>query len=125
MSVELLYGLVVLALWHAPIYGWLLLISGWARRTTFLWAVLPPLGLVVIERIAFDSTRIGHFLLHRLGGGFALAFAPAPDGSSPSDPMLRLDPAPFLSSPDLWLGLAVAAAFLAACIWLRRNREPL
>src|SRR5438045_1559903 len=37
----LLYGLVALALWHAPIYAWLLLVSGWARRATFLWAVLP------------------------------------------------------------------------------------
>src|SRR6266536_1272294 len=36
----LLYGLVAIALWHAPIYGWLLLVSGWARRATFLWAVL-------------------------------------------------------------------------------------
>src|SRR5436190_5778969 len=36
---SLLYGLVVIALWHAPIYGWLLLVSGWARRATCLWAV--------------------------------------------------------------------------------------
>src|SRR6266567_5853183 len=28
-SVVLLYGLIVLALWHAPIYGWALLVSGW------------------------------------------------------------------------------------------------
>ena len=28
------YGLVAIALWHAPIYGWALLISGWARRAT-------------------------------------------------------------------------------------------
>jgi ABC-2 type transport system permease protein len=40
-SLVQLYGLVVLALWHAPIYAWLLLVSGWARRATFLWAVLP------------------------------------------------------------------------------------
>ena len=32
----LLYGLVAIALWHAPIYGWALLVSGWARRATFL-----------------------------------------------------------------------------------------
>src|SRR5881394_351845 len=44
-SLVLLYGLAALALWHAPIYGWLLLVSGWARRTVFLWAVLPPLVL--------------------------------------------------------------------------------
>src|SRR6478609_537979 len=32
----LAYGLTALSLWHAPIYGWALLISGWARRATFL-----------------------------------------------------------------------------------------
>src|SRR5437870_5292636 len=25
----MLYGLIAIALWHAPIYGWLLLVSGW------------------------------------------------------------------------------------------------
>src|SRR5438477_11123864 len=42
-SLILLYSLIALALWHAPIYGWLLLVSGWARRATFLWAVIPLL----------------------------------------------------------------------------------
>src|SRR5450755_4029453 len=51
-SLILPYGLVALALWHAPIYGWLLLVSAWARRTTFLWAVLPPLALCIVEKIA-------------------------------------------------------------------------
>src|SRR5437763_5897289 len=40
-SLVLLYGLVAIALWHAPIYGWALLVSGWARRATFLCAILP------------------------------------------------------------------------------------
>jgi hypothetical protein len=35
-SFILLYGLAAIALWHAPIYGWALLVSGWARRATFL-----------------------------------------------------------------------------------------
>jgi ABC-2 type transport system permease protein len=30
--------LTVHFLWHAPIYCWLLLVSAWARRATFLWA---------------------------------------------------------------------------------------
>src|SRR5947209_14658388 len=30
-SLVLLYGLVAIAFWHAPIYGWALLVSGWAR----------------------------------------------------------------------------------------------
>jgi hypothetical protein len=36
-----------------------------------------------------------------------------------------LDPGGFLANPWLWLGLVVAAGFVAAAIWMRRYREPL
>src|SRR6202030_1942531 len=54
-SLILLYSLIALALWHAPIYGWLLLISGWARRATFLWAVIPLLAISIFEKITFKK----------------------------------------------------------------------
>ena len=42
MSLLLLYHILTAhALWPAPVYCWLLLVSGWSRRATFLWAVLP------------------------------------------------------------------------------------
>jgi ABC-2 type transport system permease protein len=42
----LLYHLVTVhMLWYAPLYAWLLLVSAWARRMPFLWAVLPPLAV--------------------------------------------------------------------------------
>ena len=41
------------------------------------------------------------------------------------DRFSHLDPAGFLSAPGLWLGLAFAAAFLAAAVRLRHNREPI
>ena len=44
-SIVLLYGLAAIALWHAPVYGWALLVSGWARRATFLWAALPLIAI--------------------------------------------------------------------------------
>jgi hypothetical protein len=31
----------------------------------------------------------------------------------------------FLAYPGLWIGLAIAAAFLAAAVRLRRYREPI
>src|SRR5437016_13261950 len=34
----MLYGLIAIAFWQAPIYGWLLLVSAWSRRAAFLWA---------------------------------------------------------------------------------------
>jgi ABC-2 type transport system permease protein len=37
----------------------------------------------------------------------------------------QLDPAGFLSAPGLWVGLIAAAAFLAAAVRVRKNREPI
>jgi ABC-2 type transport system permease protein len=129
MEVVLLYGLVVIALWHAPLYAWLLLVSAWARRATFLWAVLPLLGIGVFEWLVFHTSHFAN-LLHRRLLGFAWdAFNfTTPDGS-PVDPhfipVAQLTPGKFLSTPGLWIGLIFAAIFLAATVRLRRNREPI
>jgi hypothetical protein len=39
--------------------------------------------------------------------------------------MTHLTPNHFLSSPGLWIGLVVFAAFLAAAVRLRRNQGPI
>lgn len=124
-SLVLFYGLVVLALWHAPIYGWLLLVSGWARRATFLWAVLPLLALAALEKIALDTSHVASFLGYRLVGGVANAFAFGPRGGAPIESLAQLTPGRFLSSPGLWIGLLATAVFLAAATRLRRYREPI
>src|SRR4029077_593837 len=59
----LLYGLVAIALWHSPIYGWLLLVSGWARRATFLWAVLPLLAIGIFERVTLGTSHFGSLVM--------------------------------------------------------------
>jgi hypothetical protein len=56
-------------------------------------------------------------------GHVARAFTVKPDGRF--DSLAQLTPGRFLSSPSLWIGLVVAAAFLAAAVRLRRNREPI
>jgi len=124
--VVLLYGLAVNSLWYAPIYGWLLLVSAWARRATFLWAVLPPLALCVVEAIAFHTWHFASLLKYRLTGGFAEAFdVTTAHRGVPQAGLEQLDPLKFLGSPSLWTGLAVAAAFLGGAIWLRRRGEPI
>ena len=120
----LLYGLAALALWHAPIYAWLLLVSGWARRTTFLWAVLPPLALCVIERIAFGTWHLLGMLQRRLGG-FSRAFSIRTDDAGALLGMPEPDPVKFLTTPGLWIGLAIAVALFAATVRMRRYREPI
>jgi ABC-2 type transport system permease protein len=122
----LLYSLVVLIPWYAPIWGWLLMVSAWARRATFLWGVGPWLALCVAEQFAFSTSNVWSMLAYRLGGAFTEAF-----GDFPRNPDHRvidlppMDPLRYLAAPGLWVGLAAAAAFIAAAIWLRRRKEPI
>ena len=129
LSLMLLYGLVTSALWEAPIFAWLLLISSWARRATFLWAVLPWLAISAIEKLAFDTTFFIRMLVRRLTGGFEEGFVVVhypKDAHVPVvDRLTQFDPLKFLSSPGLWIGLVIAAGFLIATIRLRRYRGPL
>jgi ABC-2 type transport system permease protein len=129
MEVVLLYSVIVIALWHAPVYMWLLLVSGWARRATFLWAVMPPLAIAVIEFIAFRTLHVGSLLQDRLFGFAAGAFDLKDKNGVPIDahfiPLAQLAPGRFLSSPGLWIGLILAAIFLAAAVRLRRYQGPI
>jgi len=121
----LLYGLVAIAVWHAPIYGWLLLVSGWARRATFLWAVLPLLAIGILEKIAFNTSYFASMLKHRLLGFAPGAFDFTPHHSAAIDSLTQLTPGRYLGTPGLWIGLVFAAAFLAAAVRLRRYRGPI
>ena len=121
----LLYGLAAIALWHAPIYGWLLLVSGWARRATFLWAVLPIIAIQIFEKITFNTSYFGSLVKHRLMGVAPDAFEFHGRDHPTIDSLAQLTPGRYLSSPGLWIGLVFAAAFLAAAVRLRRYRGPL
>src|SRR5450631_579664 len=129
MSVVLLYGLVTLALWQAPFYAWLLLVSGWARRATFLWAFLPWLAVCMVEKIAFNTSYFATMLGHRMMGSYehAFVFVKGSHGAVVPvvDRLAQLDPLKFLSSPGLWIGLIAAPALFAATVRLRRYRGPL
>jgi ABC-2 type transport system permease protein len=119
------YGLVAIALWHAPIYGWALLVSGWVRRATFLWAVLPVIAIAVFERITFNTSRFAALVKDRLLGFAPNAFAFGPHRGITIDSLVQLTPGRYLSTPGLWLGLIFAAVCIAAAIRLRRYRGPL
>ena len=121
-ALTVVYAVIVLALWHAPIYGGLLLVSAWARRTALLWAILPLVAVAGIERIVFGTTRFLSFLQHLLVGWAERAFAFEDDMMG--NLLSSLTPVKVLSTPSLWVGLVFAAACLAAAIRLRRHREP-
>jgi ABC-2 type transport system permease protein len=120
MSLLMLYHIVTAhALWPAPVYCWLLLVSGWARRAPFLWATLPLVAIAGVEKMAFHTQHFARLVGYRLIGGSA-PMGYAPENIFPTDPMTHIMPARFLSSSSLWIGVVLAAALLAAAVRLRR-----
>jgi ABC-2 type transport system permease protein len=122
--VPLVYAFIVLALWYAPVTGYLLLVGGWAKRVSFLWAVGVPIALSVTEQIAFGTKYVQELVNRRLGAPPEAFNEPPPHSAFVIDSSL-LNPMGLLESPDFWTGLAFAAAFVAAAVWLRRYRDPI
>jgi ABC-2 type transport system permease protein len=83
-----------------------------------LWAVLPPVAIAVVERVAFDSAHFAGALRDRFLGG---PVGGGGDAGGLSMDMLAAHPlGHFLASPELWSGLAVTAVFLFGAARLRR-----
>lgn len=124
MSLLLLYHLVAVhGLSWAPFLGWMLLVSAWARRAPFVWALLPPIAIAIVEKIAFNTSHFGAMLGARLSGLESVVTS-AP-GRMPMDPMTtHLTAGRFLSAPGFWIGLVLTALFLAAAVRLRRYQVP-
>ncbi|HVF16117.1 MAG TPA: hypothetical protein VNA21_04375, partial [Steroidobacteraceae bacterium] len=123
-------------LWCAPLYAWAIFVSSWARRATFLWALMPPAAVMLFEGLAFGTQKFMAIVSTRFSGGLRYAFVE--DAQAFNDDEFRLeadhlpeslvslmDPARFFSQPGLWIGIAIAIAFISASIWMRRYREPL
>lgn len=118
----LLYHIVTVhGLWYAPMYGWLLFVSAWAPRAPFVWAFLPPFLIGGVEMAVFNSNLFFSLLLRRLTGPESPA---ATQANNLMAAMSALGPLEFFAEPGLWIGLAIAAAFLFAAVRLRRSRGP-
>ncbi len=121
----LLYHLVTAhAIWPFPIYCWLLLVSGWARRATFLWAVLPLVAIAGVEGIVFRTSHFAAAIGRRFIGD-APAMKMTPDSMGLDPLTTHVTVARFVTSPGFWIGLAVSAIFLAAAVRLRRYQGPI
>jgi ABC-2 type transport system permease protein len=117
------------ALWYAPIVAYLMLISAWARRSPFLWSTLPWIVAPILERLAFGSSYVWHFMLYRSNGIWEILAAGrtyvfSRHGIHSVGTLLEdLNFRGAFSAIDLWLGLAVAAALVYAAARIRRYRD--
>jgi len=130
----MLAGLLLAVLWYAPVAAYLLLVSAWARRNVFLWAVLPPVLLLIAEEIAFNTDYVKNFIGYRFGGIWSelgagsgidqLEITLSEDGAVSVQQVLdSIDTTFAFTSLDLWLGVAAAAALAWGAIRIRRYRD--
>jgi ABC-2 type transport system permease protein len=137
------WGLVLAAyfsqsIWALPLYGWLMLVSAFAPRIPLLFAVLPPVVLGLLELwVDFLKTfTVNDNLFGLFGQWFANSpFISAGEygddefGATLGIPLTsdfdhQLTVANMLDrlfSTNMLIGLAIAAVFLGATLWLRRR----
>ena len=124
---------VTAILWYAPVIAYLMLASAWAPKGPFLWAVLPPVAILLLERVVLYSQHVGDFIAGRLFGLYKLlgrredGGVSDVEGASEVTKLSNIDMVgslkEFYSSPDLWLGVVAAGLLLAAAMWVRRYRD--
>ena len=123
--------------WALPTVGWLLLCSAWSRSKPFLWAVVLPvavgivigwfnlLGTVDVQNSWYWRHVVGRVLLSVFPGGW-LTQVQNIGGDDPAEVLSSLGVMhtyAVLGSPNIWIGVAAAAAMLVGAIWFRRWRD--
>lgn len=117
------------ALWVAPIFAYLLMVSALAPRSPFLVALLPIAVLAIAQGIVLGSASLLSEINARVTGirlGEALETARGVSERTNRDIdqfFIRLgDVVANVMSPSLWAGLIVAVAFLSVAIWARSRK---
>ncbi|MBD9369126.1 ABC transporter permease [Xanthomonas sp. XNM01] len=132
-------------LWSLPAVGWLMFCSAWVRSKPFLWAVLLPfLGCLIISivgampGISVPHGTIWYVVVYRgLMSVIPGTWAPAAlQGQFDVGDRQIENPGEVIrmvleqttswkiyANLDLWIGVAVGVAFIAAAIYLRRWRD--
>ena len=126
------------AIWFLPLAGWLMLVSAFSPRVPLLFALLPPIVFAILQTwldflrtFTLDSNLFGIFG-QWIANSPAILTAQVRDGNGEVALGIavpgRFDHSVTLAnilerlfSFEMLGGLVVAAAFLAAALWLRRR----
>jgi len=134
-EVLLFYSVLVTMLWVFPIAAYLMLTSAAARRNVFLWAILPPV-LVSLVELPFGTHFFSQVVLRWVPGLWGV-WGRWGEGQSPSiittndGAQLPYLPSTFddvnlvgsLSDSRLWIGLVVGGVLTYCAVRIRRYRD--
>ena len=141
--ITLAFALIVQSLWLIPFFGWFLLCSAWAKKLVLAWAVLIPLGAMIVERLfigthylsnaifghiakLFTMVMSGHYTVNGVTIGSGIEIGDKSDVLASHSPLMTIGSlAHVFAQPEMWIGIAIGAIFVFGAIWLRRNRSEI
>lgn len=140
--IVLAFALIQQSLWLLPYWGWFLLCSAWARKLVIAWAVLIPVGAILIELIVFRTHYLTSAIFGHLGRGVVLlggydrhgfhmqtfndnAANGAVFGPSDNAVVTFGSVAHMFVLPEMWIGVGIGIIFILGAIWLRRHRSEI
>jgi len=119
-------------IWYAPIAAYFLLLSAWARKLVFLWAIVPLAAIPALEGMFFQSRHFLEFMGRRFFG-FVPAMHLDPGafnmgshgvaGPRIGNILAQVDVSGVLLSGEAWAGVAAAAVMVYVTIRIRRYRD--
>ena len=143
---QVVSALPIYIAWAMPTVGWLMFCSAWARSKPFLWAALVPILACIIVSIMYiplgssiglSLKTVWYVVVAR--GLFSvipgLWYAALGRQYLHGDLNGQTMPGELINAihlsggwhafatADLWIGVVIGAAFIAAAIWLRRHRD--
>lgn len=122
---------ILAILWALPLLAWVLAVSAYASRSPFLFAVLPPIVVMVAEEIFFDSNYFLEWVGLHMGSWQGLVFEVVHgnvDIDGPTDILRHVTIGQMLQGfvksfvqVEFLFGLLVAAGFIYAAVRLRQR----
>ncbi|MEE4246030.1 MAG: hypothetical protein V2I33_11505 [Kangiellaceae bacterium] len=105
--------LLIIALWMAPILGWLWLVSSYANKAAFLIAVFVPLGLIFVEGMIFRTSNFVQLIGDHLSQ-IELIVEGTVENNHPFE---------IVATSGFWIGIVICAAMIAGATYIRRFRD--
>lgn len=116
-------SLIPFVLWLFPLFAWLMLMSMFANKAPFLWALLPVIMLVLVEAFVVHYFDLNSsFFIQILTDYFGIN-EDTLQNNFDHEANMRLMPIKVLMSKISVVAIAVGAGLMYLTYWLRVNRS--
>ena len=119
-----LMALIMGMLWLAPIWAWLIFASSWAKKVAFMWGALPIIMVTIAEGWIFKTSHFIEMLAMRVASAFTIINSNL--NSVTHNEIFDIEVMRWyqvFGNSEFWIGLVVAAVFLAGAIYTRSIRN--